>query len=94
MFRMVNSYVMYILPQKLMYKGFLCHARTFKEGNNINTDGFRHGWVELSLEAFVKVSPFSTPPLSFTHSSQLPSLVLVFSFLNKNHIFEKSGFSF
>ena len=88
-------YVMYILPQKLMYKGFLCHARTFKEGNNINTDGFRHGYGAVSggiCEGFSLFLP--TPSLFLPHSSQLPSLVLVFSFLNKNHIFEKSGFSF
>ena len=60
-------YIMYILPQKLMTKDFLCHARTFKEGNNINADGFRHGYGAAS-GGIVYVSPFSSlPPLSFCH---------------------------
>ena len=88
-------YVMYILPQKLMNKDFLCHARTFKEGNNINADGFRHGYGAASGGICVRFSLFlPTPSFFLPHTSQLPSLVLVLSFLNKNLIFEKSSFSF
>ena len=88
-------YVMYILPQKRMNKDFLCHARTFKEGNQINADGFRCGYGGVSGGIYVGFSLFlPTPSLLLPHTSQLPSLVLVFSFLNKNLIFEKLGFSF